>query len=149
LFTVELDFDAATFNGEARRLEVDVRIPARSGDFTTLSPRLPLTAAPHSLQTRGIFVRDSGKVGIGTTSSTDAILDIEGDMVINFNDVLLRAGADRIHGLGWYGAGKPFDESTPDSPVLYGFNSEITNLKCEIRYTGETHHPFVAPPTAR
>lgn len=54
LFTVALNstgqFGASAFNGEARWLQIAVRSPAGGvGSFTTLSPRQPLTAAPHSL----------------------------------------------------------------------------------------------------
>jgi len=68
LFTVQLDFGASAFNGDARWLQVEVRSPAGSGSFTTLSPRQPLTATPYSLQTRGIFVDAFGNVGLGTTA---------------------------------------------------------------------------------
>lgn len=49
LFTVELDFGASPFKGNARWLEVAARSPAGSGSFTTLSPRQEVTAMPYTL----------------------------------------------------------------------------------------------------
>jgi hypothetical protein len=49
LFTVQLDFGANVFNGDARWLEIAVRCPAGSGNYATLSPRQPLTPAPYAM----------------------------------------------------------------------------------------------------
>jgi hypothetical protein len=59
-FTVELDFGAEAFDSSARWLQVVV-------EGTPLSPRQPITRAPYSIQTRGIFVDEDHNVGIGTT----------------------------------------------------------------------------------
>ncbi len=60
LFMVELDFGVEVFNGEDRWLELTV-------DGETVTPRQRITAVPYALQTRGLFVRDNGMVGVGTT----------------------------------------------------------------------------------
>ncbi|MGH2522846.1 MAG: hypothetical protein ACRDH2_10125, partial [Anaerolineales bacterium] len=53
LFSVALnaadEFGSGAFAGDARWLEIAVRCPAGSGNFTTLSPRQALTAAPYAL----------------------------------------------------------------------------------------------------
>jgi len=48
-FTAELDFGPGAFAGEARWLEVAVRCPAGSGNYTTLAPRQGLLATPQAL----------------------------------------------------------------------------------------------------
>jgi hypothetical protein len=69
-FTVALDFGSSVFDGDARWLDIGVR----AGDmndpnaYIPLSPRQEVTPTPYALQTRGIFVDESGKVGLGTTS---------------------------------------------------------------------------------
>ena len=45
-FAAALDFGAAAFGSEARWLEIDVRVPAGSGSYVTLTPRQRVTPAP-------------------------------------------------------------------------------------------------------
>jgi len=93
-FTVSLDFGSDVFNGDARWLEIGVRL----GDledpnvYTTLSPRQEITPTPYALyaktaggggslwQVNGTSIYyNNGKVGIGT-SNPAAKLDVSGDI---------------------------------------------------------------------
>jgi hypothetical protein len=49
LFTVQLDFGAEAFNGDARFLQIGVRPGNSTGAYTLLTPRQELTAAPYAL----------------------------------------------------------------------------------------------------
>jgi hypothetical protein len=49
LFTTALDFGAAAFAGPARWLEIGVRTNGSSSDFTTLTPRQPITPTPYAI----------------------------------------------------------------------------------------------------
>ncbi len=48
-FTASLNFGTSAFGTAKRWLEIDVRLPAGSGSYTTLAPRQPVTAAPVAL----------------------------------------------------------------------------------------------------
>ncbi len=61
LFTAQVDFGADAFDNADRWLEISV-------DGVPLAPRQPITRAPYSIQTRGIFVDQDQNVGIGTTT---------------------------------------------------------------------------------
>ncbi len=49
LFTTELDFGAASFDGNARWMEIALRPGAETGNYTVLSPRQPITPVPYAL----------------------------------------------------------------------------------------------------
>lgn len=102
VFTIPLDFGSSAFNGDARWLEIDVRSPAGSGIFTTLTPRQPITASPYSLQTRGIYVDDTGKVAIGATTGLLAKFQ---SLSTTFQlPAILGSNTDAIGGVGVLGA---------------------------------------------
>lgn len=70
IFALELDFQANVFDGNDRWLEIAVKcsLPPYNDTAYAVLPRQRITAAPYALQTRGIFVNETGEVGIGTTT---------------------------------------------------------------------------------
>ena len=114
LFTVELDFGAGAFTGEARWLEIAVRCPAGSGGYTTLAPRQALTPAPYALALPGLWTQQndtspnliggysgnsvtSGVVGAtisggGTSGGTNRVTDDYGTVGGGLNNI---ASGDR------------------------------------------------------
>jgi predicted small secreted protein len=58
LFTVQLNFGAEVFTGDARWLEIGVRPGDSSGAYTALSPRQALTAAPYALYAQRVAEHD-------------------------------------------------------------------------------------------
>lgn len=58
IFTVTLDFGAASFPGANRWLEISVRV-AGGGAFTTLAPRQPLTSTPYAIKSLNAAAADS------------------------------------------------------------------------------------------
>ena len=71
LFTVTLDF-GANFPGADRFLEISVRPGANTGNYTALTPRQGITAAPYALTAGRAQTVDTGSISnpsfLGTTS---------------------------------------------------------------------------------
>ena len=65
LFTVELDFGPGVFTGDPRWLEIAARASGET-EFTVLTPRQPVTAAPHALVARTV----TGPVSAGQLTGT-------------------------------------------------------------------------------
>jgi len=128
LFTVQLDFGAGVFTGNALWLEVAVRPGASGDDHSVLSPRQPLTAAPYALYALDgpgsagywagsgidIYNTNSGNVGIGITVPEHP-LDVAGDLR---GRERLAFGNDAAFGTGgtWY----------PDWPRVFDFSHTIS-----------------------
>lgn len=82
LFSVDLDFGASVFNGEARWIEIAVRPGSGSGvaGYTVLSPRQPVSPTPYAL-----FAKAAGSLAvpfattggsIGAPASTSGLVTI-------------------------------------------------------------------------
>ncbi len=86
LFTVNLDFGATAFNGEARYVEVEVK-PAGGPTFIRLSPRKQITPAPYALfalKTQGYKnIKVVAKAGGDFTTLTDALNSITDNSASN------------------------------------------------------------------
>ncbi|MCF6289191.1 MAG: hypothetical protein L3J53_08170 [Proteobacteria bacterium] len=87
LFTVELDFGDAPFNGEDNFLKIQVREGASTGGYTALSPRQRINAVPYAIQSEfvengsspwedfagGIRYLDDVTIGTLTSSSPSKV----------------------------------------------------------------------------
>jgi len=81
LFTVQLDFGIGVFGGDARYLQIEVKL-AGGPSYTTLSPRQPLTAAPYALfaldvpaYDNVVVVAKSGGDFVSVQAALDSITD--------------------------------------------------------------------------
>lgn len=78
VFSVELDFGASAFAGD-RWMEISI-------DSNVLTPRQRVTATPYAIQTRGIFVDDSGNVAIGHSNPERLFHLRGGDLILQADD---------------------------------------------------------------
>lgn len=92
VFSVPLDFGAASFPGAARFLEVAVR-HAGGNTYTTLSPRSQITTAPYSIRALTVTGPVTGSDPTATLSVSNAIPGITNPSPINLPPAALRAEA--------------------------------------------------------
>ena len=139
LFTVQLDFGAAAFTGDARWLEIQVRAGASSGSYTALSPLQALTAAPYALSLRPgaavdgatgdtILTLSGGSVGLSASGLSSGVygqgVGADSDGVYGYSTAVgLSSGvhgrSDSVSGNGVYGAALHGSGSTR---AVYGLN---------------------------
>ncbi|MCH8146658.1 MAG: hypothetical protein IH987_01510 [Planctomycetes bacterium] len=141
LFSVDLDFGAAVFIGEARWMQIQVRSPNDPGDtepFTPLSPRPPLTGTPYALFSLAPWHQNGndvsytrGNVGIGTTDPQKAL---HLDLPSNANEGILLAKAGTSLGtmLGVSGSNNQQFCIDIDPNNVSGFE------QFQVRYNGVT-----------
>jgi len=147
LFTAELDFGVSVFNGDARWLQVGVRVPAGGGTYTWLMPRQPLTAVPYATKTRGIHVDAAENVGIGTAEPAQLLHVSGGDARFDGNLEVqgdIRYMPDRQSALQI--AACAFQRSDPaadDTFKIYGGHGRITAGTSP--YSVELHVPVQLP----
>ena len=73
LFSTELDFGAAAFDGNARWMEIAVRPGTSTGSYTVLSPRQSITPVPYALYAKKAAGVALPLTGTGATASAGLI----------------------------------------------------------------------------
>jgi hypothetical protein len=153
LFSVALDFGPAAFTGQARYLEVAVRVGDSTGAYTTLSPRQALTATPYALH--ALSAPWTGLSGVptsladgddDTTYTAGAGLRLSSDeFSVAFGgsgsaSAVSRSDHDHL-GQTWVGSDNPlvisgtFNGSTSGAPLILG-NAFSTGYGLTVEQVG-------------
>ncbi len=107
-FGATLDFGSSAFEGEARHLQIAVRCPAGSGNYTTLNGRVTLAATPYAHSLRpGASVSSSGNTLYVTTSGTS------GGAALNATASAASGTAAAVYALG----------NSPDGAALSAYST--------------------------
>ena len=82
IFTVQLDFGAAAFNGSARYLEIQVKPSGNPAILPTLlSPRQLVTSTPYAIKSLGAVTADSLSVNCVNCITSSQIQNVQGSQV--------------------------------------------------------------------
>jgi hypothetical protein len=111
LFTVDLDFGANAFRGDARWMEIAVRPGTSTGTYTVLSPRQPVSPAPYAL-----FAAAAGSLKVpltvtGTSAGVPFTTENLGLVTVN------------QQGTGIAVAGLRTTTDSAVYPAVYGYNA--------------------------
>jgi len=129
LFSIDLDFGLEVFDGGARWLEIGVRPGTSSEDFTTLTPRQPITSAPYSLRSLQAMTVPDGAI-TGTMLAAGAVSQLGTPNGSNPGALLVDAGGRVGVGTNDPGAGLHLTASRP-----------ILNLEQLSAFVGEDGGP--------
>jgi hypothetical protein len=127
LFTVELDFSSGVFTGDGRWLEIALRPGSSTGDYTTVTPSLPLTAVPYALGLRP---------GASVSSATSNVLNLSTSATAG---VALNATASAATGNAAAVLGS---SSSPGGAGLSGYNSSSGGYGVYGTAAGGTGAPY-------
>ena len=121
LFTVELDFGAAAFDGNARWLEIRVEFPSGESNWTTLSPRQPVLPTPYASTALNTIGVDGHSLDASDGSPTDVVLvDTTGKVRMHKGGLSIIDNAG--HGVSMTSETFNFTEAVSEDPV-YGYSS--------------------------
>ena len=140
LFTANLDFGAAAFDGNARWLAVSVRCPSGSGSFTDLG-RQALAPAPYA-----IYAAEAGHAA-EADSALDASHATNADNAAHATDADSAANADNAAALG----GQPgsYYQARIGGECAVGMAIQIINadgsVQCQPAAPGFTRSPLDLP----
>lgn len=153
LFTVNLDFGAAPFTGEARWLEVGVKCGS-DPNFSTLSPRQALTATPYAISllpnatVNGL--NNLGNLSFGATTRQMLNLWGTGYGIGVQNATLYFRTNTTADGFAWYAGGEHSDIAHNAGPLgstfmlLDGHGLTVTNHIAVAANSSNSSSAFLA-----
>ena len=157
-FTVELDFGAGAFNGDARYLKIEVNC---GSGYTTLSPRQALTAAPYAHFAKTIYRRTVvvSPVGTATENGVALLNALTGITGASVNDPYLLKIEPGVYNLGTSslqmkegvdveGSGEKTTIITASGYATYTLGTVMGASNTELRFLSVTNTGGIVNPYA-